>query len=571
MSLRLKQAISSNAVRLISLPVGMLLATTLVAGWLAAETRLIQAAALSAPVLKGPPNGILQRTMGPFTLYWESPAGTRQYQVKITPYNNDGPELDLSISDPAKVASQSFVVEPPEFGVRLQWMLPGMSYFWKVRVSDSASQISEEDASWSPWSETWRFVTKMPDYYRPEKPVSPRNNAILPDNTSAVFTWPSFSSTLFYYEIQVSTDSKFRTGPDAIAAVWHMLIHGGLNPPLNSWLPPPLEPGRTYYWRVRPRVQGDGTPEKWTPRSAGIEVYWSFFTPPIPAIAFWSNRGRYDYGEIYLINPDGTGLVPRIIDFSGFSGFSTTNSPDWAPDGMRIVVTSDNRYSESGDWIGIIGADGSFGGVSDNKGHDRAPDWSPDGTRIAFHLESADRPTDIYTINLIGAEQKNLTNNLPGVHARLPDWSPDGNKIAYELHDCSGGSCSHSDIYVMNADGNQVTNLTNHSTTNPRTSAYSPVWSTDGTKIAFVLNDDLFIMDSNGSNRKRLTFGEKVYNPWGYGGGKPAWSPDGTKIAYSANWEGNYEIYVMNADGSGPHVNITNHPAGDTSPSWARR
>ena len=50
----------------------------------------------------------------------------------------------------------------------------------------------------------------------------------------------------------------------------------------------------------------------------------------------------------------------------------------------------------------------------------------------------------------------------------------------------------------------------------------------------------------------------------------PAWSPDGSRIAYAAAWEGNEEIYVMNADGGGPHVNITNHPGNDRSPAWRR-
>ena len=47
----------------------------------------------------------------------------------------------------------------------------------------------------------------------------------------------------------------------------------------------------------------------------------------------------------------------------------------------------------------------------------------------------------------------------------------------------------------------------------------------------------------------------------------PVWSPDGSKIAFGSNRDGNDEIYVMNADGSG-QVNLTNSPAFDYAPVW---
>ncbi len=47
----------------------------------------------------------------------------------------------------------------------------------------------------------------------------------------------------------------------------------------------------------------------------------------------------------------------------------------------------------------------------------------------------------------------------------------------------------------------------------------------------------------------------------------PTWSPDGARIAFCAGRDGNNEIYVMNADGSG-QTNITNNPASDCDPAW---
>ena len=62
-------------------------------------------------------------------------------------------------------------------------------------------------------------------------------------------------------------------------------------------------------------------------------------------------------------------------------------------------------------------------------------------------------------------------------------------------------------------------------------------------------------MDPNGSNVVRLTYDSAQ-------DAQPAWSPDGTKIAFVSDRDGNADIYVMNADGSGP-VNITNHAGAD--------
>ena len=71
--------------------------------------------------------------------------------------------------------------------------------------------------------------------------------------------------------------SPANTDPEtATDAVWHNLIHGGITSPPNSWQTPELEPGAQYYWEVRPRVQGDGTPVDWSKT-------FEFRTSPPPA------------------------------------------------------------------------------------------------------------------------------------------------------------------------------------------------------------------------------------------------------------------------------------------------
>ena len=50
--------------------------------------------------------------------------------------------------------------------------------------------------------------------------------------------------------------------------------------------------------------------------------------------------------------------------------------------------------------------------------------------------------------------------------------------------------------------------------------------------------------------------------------GSPSWSSDGGRIAFDSLRDGNGEIYVMNADGSG-QTRLTDDPGFDGSPSWS--
>lgn len=203
------------------------------------------------------------------------------------------------------------------------------------------------------------------------------------------------------------------------------------------------------------------------------------------------------------------------------------------------------------------------------------PDWSPDRKRIAF---SSDRPgpppslNDLYVMDADGGNVRQLTDT-PEVSEGGAVWSPDGRHIAYHAAPIAADRTRKPpQIWIIDADGSNARALTGGSSRN-----MGPAWSPDGSMIAFVSDRhaefdinligtdngdlDIYVMDRYGSNVRRLT-----------DGAAPAWSPDGQQIAFNASPEGNAEgiahIHVMNADGSNQR-RLTDGPRVDVRPAWS--
>ena len=304
---------------------------------------------LGQPGLASPPNGSALGDFNP-TLSWTLPQGATQYHLVVTPANNDGPGISIIGN-----AVSSFSIPPPP-----QWygLLPDMGYTWMVRVTDASVSVGVGDPSWGPWSEAASFHTPKVSSGAISE-VAPAEGTTV-DTLTPTLQWRNSNPNLFYYEVQVSKDSSFNTNPaTATAMVYWELRHGGVTNPPNSYTVPsafPLEPNTRYFWRVRPRVQGDGTPVDWSksfsfrvvdaqvaiPTSTPTPIRTPTPTPtatptptPTPSgggggggydgyrIAFESRRDGND--EIYVINADGSGQA-RLTNNP-----ATDNEPQWSP------------------------------------------------------------------------------------------------------------------------------------------------------------------------------------------------------------------------------------------------
>jgi len=189
---------------------------------------------------------------------------------------------------------------------------------------------------------------------------------------------------------------------------------------------------------------------------------------------------------------------------------------------------------------------------------------------------------EIYVMNPDGSQPTNLSNH-PDTD-NLAAWSPDGTQIAFVSR-----RDGNSEIYVMNADGSGQTNLTSHPD-----SDYFPVWSPQGDRIAFVtdressgpvlgmnasispvVNIEIFVMNTDGSGQINIS----QHSGWD---SYPSWSPDGEHIVFQTNRDDDGGIILLGilpsnlgqeiyiVEANGDNpTNLSNSPEDDVYPSWS--
>jgi len=279
-------------------------------------------------------------------------------------------------------------------------------------------------------------------------------------------------------------------------------------------------------------------------------------------VAFASDRDNNIH--IYTINPDGTDVRPTSGDNRTADGL-----PRWSPDGSRIAFSS----NQSGNYhIWSMNADGSDRKrLTDLKGRSALPAWSPDGSKIAFTSEvlnaAGDKDLEIFVMNSDGSGVQQLTVSPPQADGRVawnsvPTWSPDSAKILFASNREGDGVTPT--LYSMNSDGSDQKKFG----LIVAVDGSEPDWSPVTNKIVCVrgtaAKGDIWVMDAS-SPFPTLTATRITQNI--DDNRSPVWSPDGKQIAYVSDVNGNKDVYIMNADGSGVR-RLTYGKSNNLNPAW---
>jgi dipeptidyl aminopeptidase/acylaminoacyl peptidase len=295
-------------------------------------------------------------------------------------------------------------------------------------------------------------------------------------------------------------------------------------------------------------------------------------------------------GEIYRINADGTGL--QRITTHGID-------PQLSPDGTRVAFTRwTPRYE-----LFTINLDGTGEQAwTQNWRQMKSPTWTADGSRLIFSWQSGGRlEAERARINLAEAaregEEVDIPSNAIGIEVengileytipadalwRLKQVNlSDGQLIDLPTEQHSYGPTGHpqqANLFIYRGDrGLAMHNLETGTdqviTTDGRD--HTPVISPDGNRIAVSYWQDdhweVHVMNIDGQGRQRLTrtpltvlaegrplttevvAGKERYvaseNP-AWNNAAPVWSPDGSQIAFVTDRRGDWEIWIMNADGT---------------------
>ena len=203
----------------------------------------------------------------------------------------------------------------------------------------------------------------------------------------------------------------------------------------------------------------------------------------------WVATGHFSGTQKEIITIDSVGKIFNVSALAGPGG-----TPSWSPDGKKLAFTSRTDTTLE---IYTADRDGKNAKrLTFSKGYKAFnPSWSPDGKTILYYLEKSDRKDQVHIIPSGGGSASNVTADT--LHNIFPGWTPDG-RIIYCRVIGKQRSVVITDIQRKNE------------TVIPNVSSFFARVSPDGRRLAFILDQGIFIANIDGSDRKLAT--DKISN-----------------------------------------------------------
>ncbi|NDJ76615.1 MAG: hypothetical protein GYB65_10185 [Chloroflexi bacterium] len=288
-----------------------------------------------------------------------------------------------------------------------------------------------------------------------------------------------------------------------------------------------------------------------------------FGIPPEPVLDAPCDGAAVPEGEpageiLYQVRPisGGPGSVYSVQAWCGAQEklLDGVLYPAWSPDGTQFAFQYVNSDSGDFDGLWLADADGSnLRQVPNTQPQDRAPSWSPDGVSLVFE-SIRDGASGLYIVAVESGEVTPLVTSDMVTFSR-PVWSPDGTQVAYVLREVlTDGDAGQ--VFVINQDGSNPRRVTDLEQVS------SVAWSPDGMQLAASANltpfsSSIVVIDVASSQYEELTQ-NTAYN-------LPVWSPDGNYIAFV---HGN-ELVLMRSNGDDQRTLVRiNDTFGSTGLSW---
>lgn len=281
-------------------------------------------------------------------------------------------------------------------------------------------------------------------------------------------------------------------------------------------------------------------------------------------------------------SPRSDGAVLLYSPYSSGNQQASAQNPAFSPDGSRLVFTLfTNGYNEGPAELWIVNRDGSnprrITPVEDQD-YVNVPGaaWNETNNEIVFSSDREDAD-DIWAIRPDGSGLRRITTHNAPPYWIEPVWSPDGQWVVFEADTgAATESAQRGTIFKVRRDGTQLTQLSKLS--GEDYDDRLPNWSADN-RILFQRrvppgdNWDIYVIDADGGNLLNVSNAAESFNT------DNSWSPDGRWIASSSQFPANGEspplpniiaFFVPDTDTSVPPIRITfsdNHEDGAPSVS----